>query len=173
MKLIQGGFAFVLIVAAATTAHADSMERLIEVTSDAYPGDVYHFSVGTDDSGDITDIGYAEGEAAPKLYSLDQLQTGAVIVHNDNPSRDVVILKLDSSFSTKDGGKIALEYLINGLRPHGYGTFNIDLVRGGTTWLPYSYDRTGARSDRPFGHMKLVSNHFLGKVVGVSSVQTW
>lgn len=179
MKLIQGGFAFFLAaalltsVATSVTARADSMERLIEVSSDAFPGEVFHISVGTDDSGDVTNVGYSEGVASPTVSTLDELRAGIVIYHNDSPSRDVVILKLDEAFTGKDGGKIILQYLFNGLRPHNYGIFNIDLVRGGTTWLPYAYDRSGSRSDRPFGHMKLVANHFLGKVIGISSVQTW
>jgi hypothetical protein len=160
----------VLGLIAAPFARADMTERLVEVTSDAFPSNVFQFAVGTDDSGDITSISYS---GSSESYTLDQLRGGVVLMHNASPSRDVILLSIDSQFEGKDGGYVYIDYLNNGLtNPHGYGRFTLELVRGGVTWLPYAVSG-GSRADNPFGHLRFVARRFFGRVVGVAYVQAW
>jgi hypothetical protein len=127
------------------------------VTAEARPGQAYPMSVRLDEQGDITQLQYEGSRVGTVCFSIADLSRGAVIMNTD--SRDIIRLRVGSEFSAKDGGRVTLSYLKNGVSGR-YENFTMELVRSGSWHLE--------ENSRTFNRLYFENHHgIFGMVIGV------
>lgn len=186
-SFIASGAATLAILLGTTHASfaANSVQHLIEVTSEARP-ETSQFSALVNESGDLAGLTYVTPPKNPKSFSLPQLKAGVTILREESANLDIIRMKtIDRAFDAQRGGVVQITYIFDGLfHRNTVRVFNIEMVRNGSGWLVYEVtsrlqwdNQRGeyrySRADKPFGHMKFLSNKILGKLVGISYIQTW
>jgi hypothetical protein len=154
---------------ASLSAHADSAQVLIEVSSDV-DADHGAFILDLDAQGDIARATY-RGEKGRSLnlmsFTLPELMAGATLVHNGFPSADVVRIRAARDFGPQQGGEVDILFLPSVFAPSSYVTKPIRIVRSGAYWEAYA-------EGSAFRQMRFLGNHgAFGAVIGVGDFTTW
>jgi hypothetical protein len=151
------------LIFAGVPAQADTFSpSLIEITSDAFPDQVFHLGTVTDAQGDLKGFHYSQDSESAEMMSLGELRSGVNLVRKFRVN--ILTLRLDAGFSPQHGGRIEMRYVTNAIRGRR-SSFYMDFVREGASWRAYEVEWSWTeqqyqRARRPFTQMDFVPARF-------------
>jgi hypothetical protein len=149
---------------------APALQTLVESSHDLDERNRSYFAVATDPQGDFLYLAYWEDlSQAPREVTLEEIARGVVLVDVREKNLEVLRLEADGPVSPKEGGRLRLYFLHNGLT-RSYHYFSFEAVREGGQWGAYPV-RGGAREGRPFTRMYFKTRRFLRKVIGIDYIE--
>lgn len=154
MKLLK--LITVMSLFTATGAFAGN-ERIMNITSDAYPGESFSMSVSRDDDGSVKSLTVVGTDV--RTYSLAQLRSPQVVLAASG--HNVVLVSVKSDFTAEKGGHADIKYLTNGMT-NSYKVFHVLIDIG--------KDIVVRGPSGPFTKVFMKKATFLGKTIGVSKI---
>jgi hypothetical protein len=130
---------------------------LVEVTAESRPGKTYTLIAMADTQGDLQHLKYEGSRVGTVCFTLTDLRANAVIM-NEN-GRDIIRIKAERDFTSKDGGAVTLSYLSDGVVGR-YSRFPVRLTRLGHWQLEHE--------GRAFDQLHFENNYgVFGMLIGV------
>ena len=117
-----------------------SSPQLLEITSDVDAG-IYKILAWLNDENTLNGLIHLEDGTETFRINLDELRGGFPITRRDD--RDIIRIQI-RDFDPKNGGKIDLHYLYNGI-DDTWRTLTLEVERMGQSWLLLADDRSGRR----------------------------
>lgn len=143
---------------------ADSVaeQNILHVTSDAMAG-ALDMRLVLDSDFNAVSIKQINDRGESKELTLSALASGVVLLHQEG--RDIIKV-MTQGFDSHSGGQFNMIYLSNGVF-NSYETFNMELVRNGSTWTLQTNGQGGRVA---FSTMFMKGRRLFGRIIGIESV---
>ena len=141
--------------------------RVFRTETNALPGDLCTLDATTDEQNVLTGVIYqcSSHPTTPKIFTVDQVKAGAVLVHDKDHDLDLVSVSAPQADAVH-GGNVTVHYLTNGIT-HSYGDWVFEMVNTGQSWMAYTSPDNGHFA---FNFLWLEKKTFFGKIIGISAL---
>jgi hypothetical protein len=147
---------------------ASNEAQLIQITSDASPGEQFDFKGITNSNGDLTGLLLRRTNGDPIFYNLSELPKGLALMKANGIE---VVTVYSKDFDARTGGTAYARYLHQlGIPTSEYRDFHFEIHRERGQWIVYKDDASGRL---PFKKMFLKKNEMpIIGVIGILEITT-